>query len=228
MELIKVNSEGQSTARELYEFLELKPAHFARWAKDNIENNVYAEENVDYLRLTYQGETPTGGKVDRIDFQLTPEFAKKLCMTSKSPKGEVARNYFIEVERRFKAATQIPQTMSQALLLAYQQSIVIEEQAASLATAKPKVEYFDTLIDRGLSLSFRSTAKELGVSERRFIAWLVESKYIYRNGKGLQPYAKWVPRYFEIKESVSGNFACSQTLVTVNGRKKFMEYKEVA
>ena len=222
-ELIKVNSEGQSTARELYEFLELNATQFARWAKSNIVDNVYAEENVDFIRFDIVVE---GNKTS--DYQLTPEFAKKLCMTSKTEKGEVARNYFIEVERRFKAATQIPQTMSQALLLAYQQAIVIEEQAASLATAKPKVEYFDTLVDRGLSLSFRSTAKELGVTERKFIEWLVKSKYIYRNGKGLQPYAKWVPKYFEIKESVSGNFACSQTLVTVLGRKKFMEYKEVA
>lgn len=222
MDLIKVNDEGQCTARELYEFLELNPAHFARWAKSNIVDNGFAEENVDYLRITYDGETPTGGIVKRDDYMLKPEFAKKLCMTSQTSKGEVARNYFIEVEKKFKAATQIPQTMSQALLLAYQQSLVIEEQAASIAIAAPKVEYFDTLIDRGLSLSFRNTAKELLIPERKFIAWLEECKYIYRSGKAIHPYAKYVPRYFEIKEYAVGKSVGVQTLVTVEGRNKFI------
>ena len=219
MDLIKVNDEGQCTARELYEFLELNLSNYSKWAKSNIVDNGFADENVDYIAFVVQDERnpkPT------TDYMLKPDFAKKLCMTSKTPKGEIARNYFIEVEKKFKAVAQIPQTMSQALLLAYQQSLIIEEQAASLAIAAPKVEYFDTLIDRGLSLSFRNTAKELHIPERKFIAWLEECKYIYRSGKAIHPYAKYVPRYFEIKEYAVGKSVGVQTLVTVEGRNKFV------
>lgn len=39
------------------------------------------------------------------DYRLTIDFAKKLCMVSKSERGEQARNYFIEVEKRYKQIT---------------------------------------------------------------------------------------------------------------------------
>ena len=104
-ELIHVSEDGKITARELYEFLELNPANFSHWARRNIVENQFAEEDKDYLRLVVQDETPTGGKVDRVDYSLTIDLAKKLCMVSNSPKGESARNYFIEVEKRLKAVT---------------------------------------------------------------------------------------------------------------------------
>ena len=42
-----VDAQGMTTARKLYEFLELAPQHYARWCKTNIRENTFAEENVD-------------------------------------------------------------------------------------------------------------------------------------------------------------------------------------
>lgn len=219
MDLIKVNDEGQCTARELYEFLELNETQFARWAKVNIVDNEFYAMGVDWSILP-NVENPLGGRPS-ANYELSTDFAKHLCMLSRSTKGKQARDYFVAIEKKAKVIA-VPQTLPQALLLAYQQSLVIEEQAASLAIAAPKVEYFDTLVDRGLSLSFRNTAKELHIPERKFIAWLEESKYIYRSGKAIHPYAKYVPRYFEIKEYAVGKSVGVQTLVTVEGRNKFV------
>lgn len=97
-----IDEDGMTTARKLYAFLELAPQHFARWCKKNITENDFATENEDYTRLTTNGETPTGGKVEREDYRLTAQFAKKLSMMSKSERGEQARDYFTSVEDKAK------------------------------------------------------------------------------------------------------------------------------
>lgn len=97
-----VDSEGCTTARRLYAFLELRPDNFSRWCKKNILNNQFAEENVDYLRLVFYDETPTGGKIQRDDYKLTATFAKKLSMIAGGIKGEQARNYFLKTEDSLK------------------------------------------------------------------------------------------------------------------------------
>lgn len=97
-----IDNEGRTTAKKLYEYLELNPGNFARWCKTNISDNKFAEAGADYWRLFFEEETPTGGKIQREDFKLTASFAKKLSMVSKSPKGEAARDYFVGVENGAK------------------------------------------------------------------------------------------------------------------------------
>ena len=43
---------------------------------------------------------------------------------------------------------------------------------------KPKAEYNDRLIDRNLLTNFRDAAKELGVTEAKFIEWLLSKRYV--------------------------------------------------
>lgn len=87
---------------------------------------------------------------------------------------------------------------------------------------KPKSDYFDTLVERGSNLNLRDTAKMIGVSERFFIEYLLLNGYLYRDAKRkLKPIAKYVGRYFVLKEWVRGENTGSQTLVTVEGKDKF-------
>lgn len=89
----------------------------------------------------------------------------------------------------------------------------------------PKAEYFDELVDRNLLTSFRETAKELGIPPKQFVSWLIEKKYVYRDGKG-----KLLPRedkkndgLFEVKEAKNDKTQWSgvQTLITPKGRETF-------
>ncbi len=50
---------------------------------------------------------------------------------------------------------------------------------------KPKADYFDELVDRGLNTGIRETAKELHIKERKFVRFLIEKKYLYRDKKEL-------------------------------------------
>lgn len=89
---------------------------------------------------------------------------------------------------------------------------------------KPKVQYFDNLVERNLLTNLRDTAKELYVKQNEFIGWLLGNKYLYRDAKNqLKPYSKYTPDLFELKEFINryNNKAGSQLLVTPKGRETF-------
>lgn len=96
-----VDENGMTTAKKLYEFLELNPSNYSKWIKSNITDNEFAEENIDYEVFVPNNENPFGGR-PTTDYKLSSSFAKKLAMKSNSEKGELARKYFITIENKAK------------------------------------------------------------------------------------------------------------------------------
>lgn len=94
---LQIDENGMTTARNLYEFLEMPIQNFARWAKQNVENNEFYEENKDWWGFFIV----KNGNQCR-DYRLSTDFAKHLCMESHSSKGKIARQYFITVEDKAK------------------------------------------------------------------------------------------------------------------------------
>ena len=92
-----IDENGMTTARKLYAYLELAQGQFSRWAKTNILDNEFAEENVDYWGFDIDVE---GNKTQ--DYKLTAHFAKKLSTKGNGAKAELAREYFTTVEERAK------------------------------------------------------------------------------------------------------------------------------
>ena len=90
---------------------------------------------------------------------------------------------------------------------------------------QPKADYFDELVDRNLLTNFRETAKQLGVPPKKFVTFLLEHKYIYRDKKGkLQPYQPYTESgLFNLKECVNEKtgWGGTQTLITPKGRETF-------
>ena len=99
-DLIKIDPEGKITARDFYIFLQLDLSNYSKWCKNNIVENEFAEENVDWGILVLDDEYFGRGQ-RAANYWLSIAFAKKLCMLSKSERGEQARNYFIEIENRY-------------------------------------------------------------------------------------------------------------------------------
>lgn len=118
--------------------------------------------------------------------------------------------------------------MAQALIVAQR---TIENQKAQLSAARvdleiarPKAEYFDELVDRNLLTGFRETAKQLKVPPKKFVGFLLEKKYIYRDKKGkLLPYEDRNNGLFEVKECINEKtqWSGTQTLITPKGRETF-------
>jgi phage anti-repressor protein len=95
--LLQVDGEGKTTARKLYEFLNLAKGQFSRWAKTNILENAFAENGIDFEGFDINVE----GNLTK-DYKLTASFAKKLAMSCQNERGEQAREYFIKVEEKLK------------------------------------------------------------------------------------------------------------------------------
>lgn len=98
----------------------------------------------------------------------------------------------------------------------------VRKQNEEIANLSPKAQYFDALVDRNLLTNFRDTAKELGVGPKKFVDWLLDNKYLYRDQKKkLKPYAHYVPSLFKLKEWERNGKADVQTLVTPEGKETF-------
>lgn len=119
--------------------------------------------------------------------------------------------------------------MARALIVAQN---VIEEKNRQISglteenlLMKPKAEYFDDLVDRKLLTNFRDTAKEFHLGQKRFIAFLTDNGYAYRDANGrILPHQKHVDAgLFELKEcrSERNRWAGMQTLITPRGRETF-------
>lgn len=118
--------------------------------------------------------------------------------------------------------------MAKALLVANktlaEREARISELTVQNTIMQPKAQYFDELVDRNTLTNFRETAKELGISEKAFIRFLIDKKYIFRNQRGkLMPYANRSDGWFEVKECYNEktNWSGIQTLVTPKGREAF-------
>ncbi len=179
------------------------------------------------------------GKVTGLSFKLSEytdstgrklpmyELTKTECLYIATKFNDEARAKLVirweELETKERQnVPALPQTYLEAL----KALVLSEEQKQVLAleneSMKPKADYFDTLVERGSNLNLRDTAKMIGVSERFFIEYLLLNGYLYRDAKRkLKPIAKYVGKYFVLKEWVRGENTGSQTLVTVEGKDRF-------
>lgn len=148
-----IDENGMTTARALYEFLSGEKSNFSKWAKRNIEQNEFFEENKDWWGFVIV----TNGNECK-DYRLTTDFAKHLSMESHSSKGKIARQYFIKVEDGMKELAVRFQNMSpelRAVLVVDQRVTKIEEKTDGLR------EDFET---------FKNDMPILGIEENKITA----------------------------------------------------------
>lgn len=217
--IITVNNDTQTvSARELHDRLKIKTA-FKDWFPRMCEYGF--EENKDFSSKMSES---TGGR-PAVDYDINIDMAKEICMIQRTPEGKAVRLYLIDLEKAWNTPEQI---MARALKIADQQINDLRIENKHLlednAIMKPKADYFDELVDRKLLTSFRDTAKELNISEKCFIKFLIDRKYIYRDQKRqLRPYSDRNKGLFELKEFSSrySEHTGLQTLITPKGRETF-------
>ncbi len=74
--LLRIDENGMTTVKDLYNFLELGRNNYARWCKSNILENSFAEKNVDYFPFLINEEW--GGQAT-TNYKITAAFAKNLA-----------------------------------------------------------------------------------------------------------------------------------------------------
>ncbi|WP_455945433.1 ORF6C domain-containing protein [Eubacterium ramulus] len=132
-----IDKDGYTTARALYEFLSGEKSNFSRWAKKNIEQNEYFDENVDWWGFV----TVTSGNECK-DYRLTMDFAKHLSMESHSVKGKIARQYFLKVEEKLKeTACRVPMTVPEQIQLLAMGNVELNQKVDNLDKKIEQLEY---------------------------------------------------------------------------------------
>lgn len=150
-----VDENGMTTAKKLYEFLELNPGNYARWCKSNITENEFAEENVDYWAFFIDEERDFNPNPTQ-DFKLTAHFAKKLSVKGNSARAEEAREYFARLEEKAKQMVIDRNKLSPQLRL---MNMLVESMSRQELEQKRQSEQIERLEDNQRTFvdTFQST-----------------------------------------------------------------------
>ena len=168
-------------------------------------------------RLVFSSKLPTAEKfTDWVTGEVLPSIRKHGAYLT--PETLEAAILNPDTMIRLCTALKDEQDKRKALEVA-NSALTVENQVMA-----PKADYFDQLVDRNLLTNFRETAKQLEVPPKKFVDFLLEKKYIYRDKKGkLLPYEEKNNGLFEVKECFNEKTQWSgvQTLVTPKGRETF-------
>lgn len=143
--------------------MEWTTKNYSRWCKNNITENEFAEENVDYWVFVINEENPLGGR-PTVDYRLSASFAKKLSMQSKTVKGEQARQYFLKVEEKLKETVRrtIPMTIPEQIQLLASGNVELNQKVDDLDKKIERLEYDLPIL--GIEIDkITSTVKKKGV-----------------------------------------------------------------
>ena len=164
-----VDENGMTTAKRLYEFLELDMSNYAKWFRRNILENDFAEENTDYWVFVPKDENLQGGRPTQ-DAKLTAHFAKKLSVKGNGGKAEQAREYFTRMEERVKEVAidrsqldpgtqlmlQLAENISRHELEQKRQAREQERQGAELEQVKENQKVIAQALAKPVEVDFRT------------------------------------------------------------------------
>lgn len=111
------SKERLINARELHEKL-CNKRRFTDWIKQRIDKYNFLE-NQDFItfhKFVKRGEDNLGTKL--IEYYITIDMAKELCMVENNEMGRTIRRYFIEAERRYKLIISNPSNIFDFMRLA--------------------------------------------------------------------------------------------------------------
>ena len=175
-QLLTITKENASTltmsSREIAEITHKEHKNVLRVIRDLIEQNLVAQ--IEPLKFEYRNQWFDYYELNKRDTfvvvaRLSPEFTAAVV------------DRWQALENQQKPTALIPQSFSEALMLAAQLQAEKERNA-------PKVAFVDHYVEVGTSKSFRETAKILKMPERALVNRLVEDKYLYRQSGVLLPY----------------------------------------
>lgn len=198
--LVNVDIEEQTvSARELHQSLNIS-SKFTTWFERMAEYGFI--EGDDFFPK--MGES-TGGRPS-MDYQISMDMAKQICMIQRTPEGKRVRQYLIDLE---KAWNQPELVMARALKVADKRIKVLEEK---IEADKPKTIFADAVATSRTSILVGDMAKLLcqngvQIGQKRLFAWLRDNGYLVKSGASRNmPIQRYVEQgLFEVKESTIQN-----------------------
>ena len=178
------------SAKDLYEGLELHSAHWAKWAKRNIEGSKHYKQGEDWA-IHPLGENPSAGGRPTKDYILSVRFAKHLAMMANTEKSVEYRDYFLRLEEYttkqiqpihpqlpdFTDPVAAARAWADQAEEAQRQRQIAEERKEQLAIAAPKLETYETWSQAENAIMMSELAKTLaipGMGRNNLFAFLRE------------------------------------------------------
>ena len=137
MELIKIiEREGRQlvSGRELHEFLEIK-TKYKDWFRRMVEYGF--EEEIDFIRVAQKRATNNlkNPVTTVIDHAISIDMAKEISMIQRTEKGKIARQYFINCEKKLKEVKKL--TPMELMELQFK---ALKEQKEKIAQVENRVD----------------------------------------------------------------------------------------
>lgn len=233
-EIIAVDTDMQTvSARELHERLEVR-YDFKRWTEYNFKD---FSEGIDYFggHIDVSGNQ-YGGQQSIVDYRLSVDMAKHLCLMSKTEKGKMCREYLIAIQKAWNTPEQV---MARALKIADRQIESLRNMNTALSEdvnrMKPKEVFADAVTASRSSILIGELAKILrqngiNTGEKRLFHWMRQQGYLIRR-KGMDynmPTQRSMEMMlFEVKERAINNpdgstRVTKTTVVTGRGQQYFI------
>ena len=137
MELIKIiEREGRQlvSGRELHEFLEIR-TKYKDWFRRMVEYGF--EEEIDFIKVAQKRATNNlkNPVTTVIDHAISIDMAKEISMIQRTEKGKIARQYFINCEKKLKEVKKLSPMELMEL-----QFIALKEQKEKIAQVENRVD----------------------------------------------------------------------------------------
>ena len=157
--VLGIDEKGMTTARRLYEFLELNPRNYSHWCKRNILENEFAEEKVDFWAIVVKDERNFNPKPTQ-DFKLTAHFAKKLSMKGSGERAEQAREYFSRLDEKMKEIAIDQSKLSPQLRYLISMELKQKQQDERIRELESRIEQQDALMKNMRSRKTENTERD--------------------------------------------------------------------
>lgn len=209
-EILKVDLDTQTvSARELHNQLNIG-TKFTTWFERMKEYGF--SEGVEFFPK--MGETSETGGRPSVDYDISVDMAKQICMIQRTPEGKQVRQYLIDLEKAWNTPEQV---MARALKIANRtidslkaENVMLVERNKEM---KPKAIFADAVATSRTSILIGDLAKLIcqngyQIGQKRLFEWLRNNGYLCKR-KGTQwnmPTQKSMDLgLFEVKESVHVN-----------------------
>lgn len=209
-EIIKLGRTDTMTSLEIAEITGKKHAHVMRDIRSLIEQGVNGSN---FGLVNYKDKK---GEV-RPMFELTPKGCLILASGYDALLREKIINKLEELEKNHREQYQVPQSFSEALMLAAKQQEKIEQQqlalesknkeivqlSATITEMQPKVSYVDTILSCKETVTTTQIAQDYGQSAKAFNILLRNFGVQHKVGGQWILYAKYLPCGYVQSETVS-------------------------
>ena len=225
MELLQNNNKQTISSREIAELTGKRHSDIL----EAIRNMESAWEKINERKFPLVNYKDAKGEM-RPEYRLN----KTECLYVATKFNDEARAKLILrwEELELEKQNQIPQSFSEALKLAYEQSLKIEEQQKQLEAQAPKVLFTEAVMGSSSSCLIGELAKIITqngyqIGEKRLFKWLRENHYLGIKGERYNiPNQQYIEQgLFELKKGTrSGNNGVMHTTITTKVTGKGQVY----